>query len=119
MINQAMHLGIMGLIREMFITGRASDVDLDQLLEAISHSSGNSRMLERFGTDIANEQYEPQFALSLAYKDIRLVQKMQKMLNVDCAIHNMVTNVYSDFIKNNTELKSKNFSIICNKNQNP
>lgn len=73
LVNQLMHLTIVGVIGEAFDVGQSMGLNLHALLPALRTASGSSAMLQRFGEDILAGDFDPHFTLDLALKDLGIV----------------------------------------------
>lgn len=111
LINQFMHLSIMGLIRSALLLADKLEVEQKVTLEAITKSSGGSRMLDRFGKDIINNIFEPHFTLELACKDLKLLKRLLSNSNYSDAYFSLTQKIYNKAM--NYDSAGKNFSIIC------
>lgn len=70
LVNQVVHLGNVLVLGEGFELANALGLEPDTVLDALNASSGSSRMLERFGRQMMDEEYPRQFSARLACKDI-------------------------------------------------
>jgi len=111
LINQFMHLSIMGLIRSSLNLSNKLKVDQKITLGAITKSSGGSKMLDRFGREIINNIFEPHFTLELAHKDLELLDKLLSNQNYSDTYFTITKEIYNKAMRQN--LGDNNFSIIC------
>lgn len=66
-------------------------LSLDQVVTILSNSFAQSRILERhYSQFIAQENYQPGFALNLLHKDSRLVEELAQSLGVDLPVASQV-----------------------------
>ncbi len=83
LVNQMIGAGIMTLIGEGLVLGKAAGVDLNLLVDVIAVSSGNSSMLEHRGKKfVLAENFEPGFKTELMRKDIGLALRLGQNLDV-------------------------------------
>lgn len=83
LINQMVGGGIMTLIAEGFVLGKAAGVNLEQLLEVMLVSSASSTVLEARGKKfILSDNYVPGFMTELMRKDMSLAVAMADRLKV-------------------------------------
>ncbi|MBC1230289.1 NAD(P)-dependent oxidoreductase [Listeria booriae] len=113
LINQYLHLSTVALIRDVFTIIEDNELDKNKTISALLNCSGSSKMLERFGLEIANNEFKSHFSLQLAFKDIELVEEILKRQVV---FFNDVRAIYQDYNKNKN-FKDKNFTIICKKQE--
>lgn len=117
LINQAMHLGIVGLIAEGFATARALGLDAVNVLQMLRTSSGGSRMLDRFGASIVAGDFTPHFTLELACKDLKLATEMAAEA-VGRARYLELTRVLYDHALARG-LGRQNFTVVCRDGSEP
>lgn len=83
LINQLLGGGIMALIGEAFALARASGVDLEQLVDVVRCSSGNSTLFEsRARSHVLRNDFPPAFTTELMRKDLLLALELAAGLNV-------------------------------------
>lgn len=83
LVNQMIAAGVMALIGEGFVLAKAAGVDLEQLVDVMSVSSGNSAMLEARGKKfVLANNFEPGFKTHLMRKDIGLAIRMGQNFDV-------------------------------------
>lgn len=111
LVNQLMHLSIVGIIRDGLNLAKHIELDLDTTVSALRTASGNSAMLERFGEKIVQEDFSTQFALELAYKDIKLVENLIEENSLNLPYHNLSKGIYKEAMEKG--LGASNFTIIC------
>lgn len=73
LVNQVLAGGVMALIAEALVLGRSAGLDMNQLADVISASSGNSAMFEaRARKFVLAGNYPPGFTTELMRKDLLL-----------------------------------------------
>jgi len=72
LVNQMIAGGTMALVAEAISVGKAAGLDLHQMIEAVSTSSGNSTIFASRARFVADGFYEPGFKAELMRKDIAL-----------------------------------------------
>lgn len=82
LVNQVIHLGNVLVLGEGFELARQLGLEPATVLEALLASSGSSRMLERFGQQMLDDQYPRQFSARLALKDIGNARRISPSLPV-------------------------------------
>lgn len=70
LVNQVVHIGNVVVLGEGLALAKTLGVPLSTAVEALKASSGSSRMVERFGQQMADGVYPRQFSARLAGKDI-------------------------------------------------
>jgi len=65
-------------------------IDLNVMFDAIRASAGNSFAWETVFPLVFNKQFDPEFAMELACKDMGLGYKLGKDLNVPLPLHSVV-----------------------------
>lgn len=100
LINQLLGGAIMVLIGEAFALGRAADVDLAQMADVISVSSGNSALFEaRARKFVLNNQYEPGFKTELMRKDVGLALDLGRQLGVPLPVAAAAYQLYTAAVR--------------------
>ncbi|MBX7168402.1 MAG: NAD(P)-dependent oxidoreductase [Pirellulales bacterium] len=83
LVNQLLAGSAMALIGEGLVLAKAAGVDLDQLLNVLAASSGNSAMLEARGRKfVLANNYVPGFKTELMRKDVGLALELGRHLDV-------------------------------------
>lgn len=96
LVNQVLAGGVMTLIAEGLALGRAGGLDLEQLANVISASSGNSAMFEaRARQFLLAGKYPPKFSTTLMRKDLALAQQLGEMLGVEAPVSRAVFSQYT------------------------
>lgn len=109
LVNQFIHLSNMAIIREGLELSNSFDLDPTLMVEALTCSSANSAMLQRFGKSIVRGDYSTKFALDLALKDLHLVQEAG---NDNCnSFHELTLKIFKESV--NKGHGNKNFTAIC------
>jgi 3-hydroxyisobutyrate dehydrogenase-like beta-hydroxyacid dehydrogenase len=113
LINQLIHLSIMGVIGDGLHLAEQVGLDLEQVVAACKTSSANSAMLTRFGDSLVAKDYTPHFTLELARKDIRLVQSLARQLHCSLSYPDVTEQLMNNAMEKG--LGKYNFSIMCKK----
>jgi 3-hydroxyisobutyrate dehydrogenase-like beta-hydroxyacid dehydrogenase len=74
LVNNLLTIGNIALLAEALAFGERVGLDRARMLELLGRGGGRSTMLERKRTQLLERRYEPQFLLSLARKDLGLVE---------------------------------------------
>jgi 3-hydroxyisobutyrate dehydrogenase len=75
LVANAWMIGVVGALAESIALAQCTGVDPAQFLEAIKGGSTDAPVAETKGRAMIAAQFQPSFPLSLAHKDIRLVQQ--------------------------------------------
>lgn len=75
LVTNAWLIGVVGALAEAIALAQCTGVDPAQFLEAIKGGSVDAPVAEIKGQAMIDAQFPPSFPLSLAHKDIRLVQQ--------------------------------------------
>jgi 3-hydroxyisobutyrate dehydrogenase len=75
LVTNAWLIGVVGALAEAIALAQCTGVDPAQFLEAIKGGSVDAPVAEIKGRAMIDAQFPPSFPLSLAHKDIRLVQQ--------------------------------------------
>jgi 3-hydroxyisobutyrate dehydrogenase len=75
LVTNAWLIGVVGALAEAIALAQCTGVDPAQFLEAIKGGSVDAPVAEIKGRAMIDAQFSPSFPLSLAHKDIRLVQQ--------------------------------------------
>ena len=78
LVNNMIALTCNAINAEGFVLGVKSGIDPATLLEILKVSTGNNRSLQGYPNGIFKGNFEPNFKLSLAYKDINLALSVGK-----------------------------------------
>lgn len=111
LINQVLHLGIVGLIGDALDTARDLGLDLSAVLRVLKTSSGGSRMLDRFGDSIVSGDFEPHFTLELACKDLRLADELRPRTETGPSYLPLTRTLYEKALAQGQG--AKNFTVVC------
>lgn len=96
LVNQVLAGGVMTLIAEGLALGKAGGLDLAQLADVISASSGNSAMFEaRARQFLLAGKYPPKFSTTLMRKDLGLAQQFGESLGVEAPVSRAVFAQYT------------------------
>jgi 3-hydroxyisobutyrate dehydrogenase-like beta-hydroxyacid dehydrogenase len=82
LVNQAITTVLYSAVAEALVLGAKGGISTALLLEILSVSSARSRVLEQAGPAIVEGRFEPEFALELAMKDLRLAIETARALGV-------------------------------------
>lgn len=97
------------MLSEAIITGRKNGISDTLLLESIQASSGNNAQIQRLGETIFSGNYLNGFPSRLAVKDLKLINKLEKSLNISSGGTIDALKMYQVSAKENSEL---DFSIV-------
>ncbi|MGC6587622.1 NAD(P)-dependent oxidoreductase [Paenibacillus sp. Dod16] len=111
LINQFIHLSNMAIIREGLMMANAFKLDPQLLVDALSNSSANSAMMQRFGRKVVEEDYSTDFSLALAFKDLNLVHDIVSDRSLNLNYESITLNTYKKTYEKG--FGDKNFTIIC------
>lgn len=96
LVNQLLAAGTMALIAEGLVLAKAAGVDVGQLIDVVSKSSGNSAMLEaRAKKFILADNYVPGFKTELMRKDVGLAVELGHTLDVPLPMASMALQLYT------------------------
>jgi len=108
-INQYLHLSNLALVGQAFAVAGSLGLELPKLYEALMRSSSYSNMLERFGPDYINNDFDCRFSISNARKDAGQVISMLQEQNVTDPIFEHVHKKLMDSALN--DVTNMNFSL--------
>ncbi len=87
LVNQLLAGGIMTLIAEALVLAKSASLDLDQVVEVIRASSGNSAMFEaRARKFLLADHYVPGFMTQLMRKDVQLALELGQRLGASLPV---------------------------------
>ncbi len=96
LINQLLGGGIMALIGEAFALARAARIDLEQMVDVIRCSSGNSTLFEsRARNYVLRNAFPPAFTTELMCKDLLLALDLAAGWNVPLPVTAAVVQQYT------------------------
>ena len=95
LVNQMMAGGIMTLIGEAMSVAKAAGLDLEQLVEVVSTSSGSSTMLSSRAQFILDNHYEAGFKTELMRKDVALSQALAHELQLSTPVTSAALQQYT------------------------
>ena len=81
-VNQVIVAGVVQAISDGLSFAAASGLDTDELLPVLIGGAASSRLLERRGARLLEEDFAPGFKLALHHKDLLLCQRLLKGLDV-------------------------------------
>jgi len=81
-------------LSEALMLGVKGGVDADKMLSIIQDSAGQSYAADRYGPAILRGDYDPSFALGLAYKDMRLTMELAETVNAALPLCELVQQTY-------------------------
>ncbi|MDA1475183.1 NAD(P)-dependent oxidoreductase [Bacillus changyiensis] len=88
-------------VSEALHLAKKSNLDLDQLFKMLNVSYGQSRIYERnYKSFIADNHYEPGFALKLLLKDLGFALDLAKKNNVELPVSKILFDLYAEAEKN-------------------
>ncbi|NPC92950.1 NAD(P)-dependent oxidoreductase [Bacillus sp. WMMC1349] len=88
-------------VSEALHLAQKSNLDLDQLFKMLNVSYGQSRIYERnYKSFIADNNYEPGFALKLLLKDLGFALDLAKKNNVELPVSKILFDLYAETEKN-------------------
>ncbi|MDA7027951.1 NAD(P)-dependent oxidoreductase [Bacillus sp. CLL-7-23] len=88
-------------VSEALHLAQKSNLDLEQLFKMLSVSYGQSRIYERnYKSFIAENNYEPGFALKLLLKDLGFALDLAKKNNVELPVSKILFDLYAEAEKN-------------------
>lgn len=115
--NNMMFAAITAITSEALTVGVKAGVDAETLRSIILQSTGGNYALENWlPKTVMQNQYDPQFALKLMFKDLGLARDLGKEEGVPLFMGNLAHELYSLF--NNEEFREKDLSIISTLYQN-
>ena len=89
-VNNLVGLSVRVLLSEAFTLGVKAGVPPETLFEAVSRSSGDTRAMHEFPEGLFKGNFEPDFLLDLAAKDVGLATEMGRSLGVPMEHANLV-----------------------------
>ena len=95
LVNQMLAGGVMTLIGEALSVAKTADLDLSQVIEVISASSGNSTVFSARAKFVLENQYVPGFKTELMRKDIALSLALAHELNVPAPVTAVALQAYT------------------------
>lgn len=81
-VNQVIVAGVVQAISDGLSFAAASGLDTDELLPVLVGGAASSRLLERRGARLLEEDFAPGFKMALHHKDLLLCQRLLKGLDV-------------------------------------
>lgn len=81
-VNQVIVAGVVQAISDGLSFAAASGLDTDELLPVLVGGAASSRLLERRGARLLDEDFAPGFKMALHHKDLLLCQRLLKGLDV-------------------------------------
>ena len=95
--NNLVSLSILVLLGEAFTLGVKSGMSAQALYELVSRSSGDNRIMHvKFPKFLFEGNFQPGFAVDLAWKDVRLAVELAKELKVPMSVSSLVLQSYED-----------------------
>ncbi len=95
--NNLISLSILVLLGEAFTLGVKSQMSAQTLYDLVSKSSGDNHMMHvKFPKFLFAGNFQPGFALDLAWKDVRLAVELAKELGVPMSVSSAVLQRYQD-----------------------
>lgn len=95
--NNLIALSILVLLGEAFTLGVKSQMSAQTLYDLVSKSSGDNHMMHvKFPKFLFAGNFQPGFALDLAWKDVRLAVELAKELGVPVSVSAAVLQRYQD-----------------------
>lgn len=111
LLNQLIHLSNIGIIGEALNLAKKVDLDPKTLVSALKTASAGSKMLDRFGDSIVDNDFSPHFTLELASKDLGLLNSFAGDAQYQLTYGELTTKNYYEKL---AEGKGKyNFTIVC------
>ncbi len=95
LVNQMMAGGIMALIGEAMSVAKAAGLNLEQLVEVVSTSSGSSTMLSARAQFILDNHYEAGFKTELMRKDVALSLALAHELKLSAPVTSAALQQYT------------------------
>jgi 3-hydroxyisobutyrate dehydrogenase-like beta-hydroxyacid dehydrogenase len=81
-------------VNEMLVLARASGLDLDSVVKAISYGGGQNSYMDMKAATIKAGDYSPKFPFEHMFKDMNLVQDLASSLGLDLAGAKHVLGIY-------------------------
>jgi len=94
LINQLMAGGIMTLIGEGLAIARSAGLDLDQVADVVSVSSGNSSVFSARNRFVIEDRFEPGFTTILMRKDVSLAIELAEQFGVSTPVASQALEQY-------------------------
>ncbi len=95
--NNLISLSILVLLGEAFTLGVKSQMSAQTLYDLVSKSSGDNHMMHvKFPKFLFQGNFQPGFALDLAWKDVRLAVELAQELGVPMSVSSLVLQRYQD-----------------------
>ncbi|MBI4336806.1 MAG: NAD(P)-dependent oxidoreductase [Chloroflexi bacterium] len=94
--NNLISMSVAVVLGEAFTLGVKAGVDPMTLYEAISRSSGDTRRMRRFPTQLFKRDFEPGFFLELALKDVRLALELAREYDLPMEMAALVEQKYAE-----------------------
>ncbi|MDP6445021.1 MAG: NAD(P)-dependent oxidoreductase [Pirellulaceae bacterium] len=82
LVNQLLAGGVMTLIGEALAIARAAELNLEQVAEVVSTSSGGSTIFSARHRFVSENRFEPGFRCDLMRKDVRLAIELAEQMGV-------------------------------------
>ena len=98
-VNQVMVAGLVQAISESLAFAEASGLDTERLLPVLTGGAAGSRLLERRGSRIMAEDFEPGFRVALHHKDLNLCRDLLRKLDVNLPLVEMTLKHYDRLLE--------------------
>ena len=93
-VNNLIGMSLRVLLPEAFTLGIRAGVDAKTLFEAVSMSSGDTRVMHTYPDGLFKGNFDPGFQVDLAAKDVGLATEMARNLRVPLVLSNLVQQHY-------------------------
>ncbi|MDR9432845.1 MAG: NAD(P)-dependent oxidoreductase [Spiribacter sp.] len=93
-VNQVLVAGMVQAISEALAFADASGLEKEKLLPILTGGAAGSRLLERRGARILDNDFEPGFRMVLHHKDLHICRRLLQSLNVNLPLVEMTLKHY-------------------------
>ena len=115
LVNQLLAGGVMALIGEAMAIAKAAGLDLSRTADAISASSGNSKIFEARHRFVIEDRYDPGFKSTLMRKDVALAIDLAGQLGIATPVASAALRQYDAAIQGGNA--ERDFSVVAKHNR--
>ena len=98
MANQIMIAGTMTGLTEMLVYAKAANLDLQKVLDTVSHGSADNWSLDNYVPRILKNDYTPGFFAKHFLKDLNITLTEAKRMHIDLPATRLATQLYDNLV---------------------
>lgn len=98
MANQIMIAGTMTGLTEMLVYAKAANLDLQKVLDTVSHGSADNWSLDNYVPRILKDDYTPGFFAKHFLKDLNITLTEAKRMHIDLPATRLATQLYDNLV---------------------